>query len=122
MKNTLLLGDVGEKAACKYLKKNKYKVLTCNYRKPFGEIDIIAKLDDTIIFVEVKTRKSTDYGLACEAVTFAKQKRLIKTAYAYIGENNLEANYRFDILEVYHKEGKIYHINHIENAFSVEGF
>ncbi|MBQ3554192.1 MAG: YraN family protein [Clostridia bacterium] len=122
MKNTLFFGNVGEKAACKYLKKNKYKILACNYRKPYGEIDIIVQKGETVVFVEVKTRKGTEFGLACEAVTASKQKRLVQTAYSFIEENNLDLNYRFDVIEVYHENGKAKTINHIENAFLVEGF
>lgn len=117
---TKTIGELGEKAACKYLKKNKYKILDCNFQKKFGEIDIIAKCGETVSFIEVKTRKSDNFGLPCEYVTRAKQQRLIRTAYAYIGEKELDANYSFDIIEVYHENGKIKDIRHIKNAFEVE--
>ncbi len=113
------IGKMGEDAACKYLKKHKYKILERNYRQYVGEIDIIAVYGDTISFVEVKTRKSDVFGLPCESVTYSKQRRIIKTAYKYILENSLDANYSFDIIEVYHKEGKAVEIRHIKNAFEV---
>ncbi len=118
--NTKAIGDLGEKAACVYLKKNKYKILDCNYRRTYGEIDIIAKCGETVSFIEVKTRKNDTFGLPCEYVTWSKQQKLIRTAYTYIGEKELNANYSFDIIEVYHDNGKIKDIRHIKNAFNVE--
>ncbi|MBR5156257.1 MAG: YraN family protein [Clostridia bacterium] len=118
--NTKTIGDLGEQAACKYLKKNKYKILDCNYKKTYGEIDIIAKFGETVSFIEVKTRKNDKFGLPCEYVTAAKKQRLIRTAYTYIAEKQLDDNYSFDILEVYHENGKVNKINHIKNAFEPE--
>lgn len=118
--NTISVGTAGEKAACNYLKKNKYKILERNYRKPFGEIDLIARRGETVSFVEVKTRRSAEFGLPCEAVTYAKRQRLIRTAYTYIEEMGLDANYSFDVIEVFHNNGKIKSVRHIQNAFRVE--
>ncbi len=114
---TQIHGDLGEKAACKYLKKHGYKILVCNYRKTYGEIDIIAQKKDMISFVEVKTRSNTDYGTAAEAVTYQKQQKLIRTAKAYIVENGLDTGITFDVIEVYHEGRKVVSVHHIENAF-----
>ena len=114
------IGDIGECAAAKFLKKNGYKILRRNYRKPYGEIDIIAQKGENIAFVEVKTRKSDSYGTPSEFVTLSKQRKLKKTAYTYIQENDLEAEFTFDIIEVYLKRQKIENINHIVNAFYVK--
>lgn len=114
------IGEIGENAACDYLKAHKYKILERNYRKPYGEIDIIAQKEDTVSFVEVKTRKNTKYGLPCEAVTKSKQQKLIQTAYAYIEERQTEANYSFDIMEVFHVNGRVTSVHHIPNAFGLE--
>ena len=114
------IGKLGEDAACRYLKKNKYKILERNYRQKFGEIDIIVTRKDTVTFVEVKTRKDDNFGLPCEYVTYSKKKRIIKTAYEYILENSLDTNYSFDVIEVYHQDGKVTQIRHIKNAFEVE--
>ncbi len=114
------IGELGETAACNYLKKHKYKILARNYRKACGEIDIIVRKQETVSFVEVKTRKNSEYGLPCEAVTPAKQRKLIQTAYAYVEENQLEENYSFDVIEVFHRNGTIVSIHHIPNAFEVE--
>lgn len=117
------IGDFGEQAACKYLKKQGYKILERNYThfsgKMVGEIDIIASKNETISFIEVKTRKSKDFGLPCEAVTKTKQQKIIRTAYTYIGEHHLDANYSFDIMEVFHDGKKILSVRHIPNAFTL---
>ena len=110
-------GNLGENAACKYLKKHKYKILERNYRKTYGEIDIIAQKNDMIFFVEVKTRSSTEFGTAAEAVTYQKQQKLIRAAKAYIAENHPDAGISFDVIEVYHAGRKVVSVNHIENAF-----
>ncbi len=113
-----LFGQSGENTACKFLKKNGYTILERNFRKKYGEIDIIAQKGELISFVEVKTRATEKYGTAGEAVGIKKQQRLIKTAQSYIAEKNLDAAFSFDIIEVYHSGRKILKINHIENAFS----
>lgn len=112
-------GKAGEAAAAKFLKKNGYKILTKNYRKTYGEIDIIAQCGENIAFVEVKTRKSDAFGTPAEFVTTQKQKKLIKTAFAYIQEHDLDAEFTFDIVEVYTDGKKVKEINHIKNAFYV---
>lgn len=116
--NSIFIGHRGETAACKYLKQNGYKILKRNYRKKYGEIDIVAQKSDLISFVEVKTRSNKDFGLACEAVTKAKKDRIIKTAQTYINEYKIDCNFSFDVIEIYHNFGKIEKIEHIECAFS----
>ena len=115
---TQINGKLGEDVACKYLKKKKYQILERNFRTRFGEIDIVAKKGDCIAFVEVKTRSATEYGKPCEAVTFSKQQKIIKTARMYIQEQNLDAAFSFDIIEVLLDKGKVTSLNHIENAFA----
>ncbi len=111
-------GKLGEDAACHYLKKKRYQILERNYRKRFGEIDIVAKKDNRIAFVEVKARSASDYGIPCEAVTYSKQQKIIKTAQAYISEQNLDAEFAFDIIEVMLEKGKVLSVHHIEDAFT----
>ena len=106
-------GDFGELKATKYLKKQKYKIVKRNFKNKVGEIDIIAKQKDTIVFVEVKTRTDEKYGFAAEAVDFKKQQRIRKVALLYAQKYNI-SDMRFDVIEVYLKAGKI---NHIINAF-----
>lgn len=108
-------GNIGENLAREYLIKNKFDILDCNYKAETGEIDIISKYNDEIIFVEVKSRNSINYGYPSEAVNTIKKSRIINTAKHYIFENNIDnTNIRFDVIEVYLKN---YKINHIQNAF-----
>ena len=111
------IGDIGENEATKYLKKNKYKILERNFRKKYGEIDIIAKKGENIAFVEVKTRKNDAFGRASEFVDWKKQERIKKTAFSYISEKELQGDFSFDIVEVYLEGKKVKEINHIINAF-----
>ena len=117
------IGKIGEKAACRYLKKEGYRILATNYARHFGkqigEIDIVARKGDVVSFVEVKTRKSEAFGLPCEAVTREKQQKIIKTAYTYIGENHLDLSYSFDIIEVFHDGRKITSLRHLPHAFTL---
>lgn len=111
------IGQLGENAACQYLKKKHYRILSRNYRKKYGEIDIIAQKANKLTFVEVKTRSGTDYGMPSEAVNFYKQQKIIKTAQAYLLEADFDGEVTFDVLEVFLSDGRVLSIHHIENAF-----
>lgn len=112
-------GAWGEKAARLYLKKRGWHTTATNFRTRFGEIDIIAENAQYVIFVEVKTRKNARYGPACEAVTPAKQAKIIAAAQAWLQEHSTEKQPRFDVIEVYGEESALVppRINHLENAF-----
>ncbi len=112
--NKRALGDKAEHIAIDYLKKKNFDVLEKNYSAKCGEIDIIARKDDYIVFVEVKSRKNTDFGYACEAVTFSKQEKIRKTALLWLSYHHNELQPRFDVIEIYTESNTI---NHIENAF-----
>lgn len=108
-------GDYGENLIEDYLKDKSYEILARNYRKPFGEIDIVAKLSDMIVFVEVKTRKNANFASPAEAVTPSKQRKIIQASQAFLIENNMtDMLMRFDVAEVIADVGEI---NYIENAF-----
>lgn len=109
------IGDIGEKASRKYLKKNGYNIVAKNYNTKYGEIDIVAENKKYIVFVEVKTRKENSLYAPVLAVT--KQNKLMKTAYVYLKEYPTNKNIRFDIIEVIHNSKKVVSINHIKNAF-----
>ncbi|MCD8026632.1 MAG: YraN family protein [Clostridiales bacterium] len=117
------IGNKGESYAVKFLKKKKYKILERNYSKKYGEIDIIAKDKEYIIFVEVKTRHENPMTSPVDAVDKRKQKRIIKTAAAYLAENRLDVYCRFDVCEVFVNSDnlKLISINYIKNAFKQEG-
>ena len=106
------IGRKGEEVARSYLKKNGWRIIEKNYKTPFGEIDIIAKKDDVIAFIEVKTRLSDIYGLPSESVTKQRKMRYIRGANYYFTGKIIDCTVRFDIIEVYKNQ-----INHIENAF-----
>jgi putative endonuclease len=100
-KTTRDLGFDKEKEAVKYIKNLKYKILVTNFTTKFGEIDIIAKDKDTLVFIEVKYRKSLCSGTPQEAVKFTKQQKIIKSAIVYIKKNNIKTNFRFDVVALY---------------------
>ncbi len=114
MKSTKQIGDFGERAAQRYLIQKGYIIHERNYRIRGGEIDIIAEKDDTLVFVEVKTRKNTNYGMPSEAVDMRKRRRIIKAAYYYL--HGAQRTVRFDVIEVLYR-GKTAYIHHIEDAF-----
>lgn len=117
------IGSWGEEIACNYIIKNGMAVISRNYRSKFGEIDIIARDDNCIVFIEVKTRKNNLYGNASEYVTRKKQEKIILTAQEYIG-SDIDTEMRFDVIEVYYYEyltkPNVKRINHIKNAFISE--
>lgn len=119
-----IIGDFGEKLACDYLKSKGYEILDRNVYSRFGEIDIIAKNNEYIIFVEVKTRKEGAMVSGVEAVTLSKQKKIIKTAISYLLDKSYHLQPRFDIIEVnlFFRDGNYFFksLNHLENAFCVK--
>ena len=113
--NTKIIGDAGEKLAQKFLKKNKYKILETNYKNKIGEIDIICfdKKEKTTVFVEVKTKTGTMFGLPREMVDDRKQRKIRKVATLYLMQNGLmDSLVRFDVVEILGEN-----INHFKNAF-----
>lgn len=113
-------GRRGEKLAKDFLKKRGYRILETNYRCREGEIDIVAKLKDCLVFVEVRTKTSLKFGTPEESVTKAKKKKLIATAYYYRqAHDNLSPSWRIDFVAVkLDQKGKLQHIELIENAVS----
>lgn len=97
----LSLGEMGELAAVKFLRKKKYRVVDRNVNFQEGEIDIVAVDGRTVVFVEVKTRQSADKGEPWEAVDRNKQKKIIAAASVYLNRENLnDQKSRFDIVAV----------------------
>ena len=84
--STKAIGDKGEEYTAKYLKKHGYRIVTRNYRKRYGEIDIVAENKEYVVFVEVKTRHENSMTQPVDAVDKRKQMRLIKTASAFLSE------------------------------------
>jgi len=115
------LGTKGEKRAAKFLKRKGYKIIQRNYRCKLGEIDIIARQSDTIVFVEVKTRQTKDFGAPQDAITAAKKNHISKVALCYIKDKNLMGqSCRFDVVAVdFSPQSRKPKIDHIENAFEL---
>ena len=111
-------GVLGERIACEFLGRNGYKILETNYRCPDGEIDIIAQQKDTLVFIEVRTKKDRRFGTPEESVTLEKQERLRKLAEQY-GQTheNLPEAWRIDVVAIQvESNGKLTRIEIIENA------
>lgn len=111
-------GILGEKLACDFLGKNGYHVIETNYRCPRGEIDIIARQGDTLVFVEVRTKKNLQFGTPEESITPDKMERL-RTVAAYYNQsrNNLPASWRIDVVAIQmDSKGRVSRIEIIENA------
>lgn len=114
----LSLGDRGEMLAAGYLCDQGYQVLDKKVRASFGELDLVAKKNDTIVFVEVKTRSTPQLGLPEEAVDQAKQKQVAKLAEWYLQKNKMnKVRVRFDVIALLYDGASDPKIRHIENAF-----
>lgn len=113
------LGKKGEERAVRFLKKKGYRIIETNYVCKLGEMDLIAKEKDTLVFVEVKTRTSTMFGPPQLAVTNFKQRQLSKVALNFLKQNNLEdVKARFDVVAIlFGQRGE--EIELIRNAFDL---
>jgi len=113
-----VLGKLGERFALDYLKKKKYRIVKKGYRLFGGDIDVIAYDKDILVFVEVKTRRGTRYGLPEESVNSAKQKQIRKIAQGFMTMNKLEEREcRFDILALDYNDNKGFKATHFKDAF-----
>lgn len=114
-------GKRGEKLAARFLRQNGYKVLYRNFKgRSGGEIDIVCRDNDTLVFVEVKTRGSEDFGRPSAAVGQDKQKRISRGALAWLRMlDNPEILFRFDVVEVLFSKDTKPHLEVIRNAFQL---
>ena len=110
------LGKQGEELAVDFLQINGYEILETNWTFQKAEIDIIAKKENTLAIVEVKTRSSLDFGLPQDFVKPKKIQLLVKAVNEYVLSNDLDVEVRFDIIAI-HKEGQEFKIEHLEDAF-----
>lgn len=116
------LGNAGERLAAERLRQAGYQVRTLNYRCRVGEIDIVAEEAGDIVFVEVKTRRGEAYGLPEEAVTPAKQRKLIAAAQTYLEANGCaDASWRVDVVAVaLTPAGRLQEVRIYRHAISAE--
>ena len=117
MAKHLAKGKKGERIAVTYLEQHGFNILETNWRHKKLEIDIIAKDDQTLVFVEVKTRSTTLFGQPEEFVDTAKEKHLAQAAAAYMVEINHDWAIRFDVVAIVLKNEKDAEIKHIKDAF-----
>ncbi len=112
-------GKLGERVAKKHLRENGLKFLTANFRSPRGEIDLIFRDDDCLVFVEVKTRSSEDWTRPAAAVNAQRRRRLSKTALDYLRMlKQPPVKIRFDIVEVLLHDGAVSEVRHLPNTFA----
>jgi putative endonuclease len=109
-------GDWGERIAADYLESKGFRILEKQWNYTRFEIDLIVRKENTIVFVEVKTRFSRDYGEPWDAVNKAKQKKICKSADFYLKNFCIDSEPRFDIISIVHDNGKT-EITHLDNAF-----
>ena len=117
------VGQRGEDLACRLLKKNHYKVLERNVRGHYGEIDIVARQRDCIVFVEVRTRTSQEYGTPEESVTARKRAKLVACAQDYIAthERYRDTAWRIDVVGIeLDEEGRETRADITENAVPID--
>lgn len=113
-------GELGERAAKRHLQKLGLKFLTANFRSGRGEIDLIFRDGDCLAFVEVKTRSSEDWTRPAAAVDARKRRLLSQTALDYLKRlKNPRVKFRFDIVEVLLRDGKVREVRHLPNTFSL---
>ena len=121
------IGDIGERAAARFLKKNKYKIKGRNLHFSHNEIDIVAEDKSYIVFVEVKTRSVDTDSIVyipeppSKAVTKSKQSHLLRAARVYLKEKPSKKQPRMDVIEILidKETHKVLNLNHIRNAYGV---
>src|SRR5271154_2452728 len=113
-------GELGERAAKKFLQKAGLKFLAANFRSTRGEVDLIFRDGDCLVFVEVKTRSSEGWSRPAAAVNAERRRRLSQCALDYLRLlKNPEVEIRFDIMEVLLRDGVVREIRHLPNTFSM---
>ena len=118
MNNTAKTGAAGEKFTADQMKQRGYRILARNYHTRYGELDIIAASQKYIVFVEVKTRRPNAIAAPAEAVTYAKQKRLVRSALLYLQSHPTPLQPRFDVASVtIDSSGCVTGFHYLANAF-----
>jgi putative endonuclease len=117
----LQYGELGERAAKRQLRRQGLKFLTSNFRSDRGEIDLVFRDHDCLVFVEVKTRSSEDWSRPADAVDRERRKRLTRAGLDYLRLlKNPPVKVRFDIVEVLLVDGAVAEIRHLPNSFPME--
>ena len=111
------LGQAGEDIARRHLEDRGYALREANYRCRWGEVDLVMEHEGAVVFVEVRTKRSTAFGTPEESVTAAKRKRLTATAYTYLQEHELDVPFCIDLVAiVLNVQGAVVRVSHLENV------
>ena len=115
------LGRLGEELAGRFLREQGYQILTTNYRCPQGEVDIVARDGEEVVFVEVRTRRSQGFGTPQESLTRPKMRRLVATCQDYLqGYGGADTNWRIDLVSVRLDQGnRLKDIDHLRHAIQL---
>ena len=117
-----LFGQSAESIADEYLRKKGYRIIDRNVRLPSGELDLVARLGDTVVFIEVKSRRTEMYGGVTYSIDKRKEQRIIKLAAQYLAKHHLHSQpCRFDVILCKGGQTMPIEIVHIEDAFEVPG-
>lgn len=117
----LRYGELGERAARRHLQRQGLKFLTANFRTDRGEIDLVCREKDCLVFVEVKTRSSEEWMRPAAAVNAERRRRLTRAALDYLRLlRNPQVKLRFDIVEVLLQDGTVREVRHLPNSFAME--
>lgn len=112
------VGRVGESLATRFLQDRGYRIVDRNFRCSEGEIDIVAEQGGCLVFVEVRTRRSTGYGYPEESISYRKKRRLQAAAIRYLqSAGRTYKMYRFDVVSIVWENDRPVHLIHYENAF-----
>ena len=125
MRVSKLTGTWGEALAAEYLRKKRYRIIASGYHCRFGEIDLIAENRKYVVFVELKTRKNSDFAKAFESVDFRKQERIRTTASMYLAQNPTRLQPRFDVIEILTRKNRpmeVLELDFLKGAYEVEGY
>lgn len=115
-KRNLKIGELGEEKAVELLKNKSFKILDRNVETKYGEIDIVARDNETIVFVEVRSRSGLHFGLPEKTIKKRKKRKLIENAKRYINYKNIKNPYRIDVVGVvFNKSKKVNRIKHYRN-------
>jgi putative endonuclease len=118
--SNITLGARGEAIAVAYLKGQRFTIIERNFRCKCGEIDIIARDGKTVVFVEVKARRTLSFGPPQSSVTTFKQRQISRTALTWLAKNRLnETSARFDVIAILLRDHQVPEIEHIRNAFEL---
>ena len=112
------LGKLGEEIAGRFLREQGYQILTTNYRCPQGEVDIVARDGEEVVFVEVRTRRSQNFGTPQESLNRSKIRRLVATCQDYLqGYGGVDTDWRIDLVSVrLDHDNRLKNIDHLRHA------